>query len=167
MVAAVLRGSQPRGEGHAVAPAHGVAHQDDVLQLQGRAEAFQVFDIGLAGILAVGRPVAVSTPALIEGEDTVLIGRGLGKAVPRVPVTSQPVEGDQCWRRWIALFEIVELQAIDHHCSVDILRLHRHLLPPWLKVTERYAGVLPPLHGSSRALPPHLRVVDVAPQIAP
>jgi hypothetical protein len=128
---AVDHGGMASGEDHAVAPAHGVAHQDEVPQLQGLTEAFQVFHIGLAGVLAVGCPVAVSTPALIEGEDVVRTRHGLREAIPRVPMAPQSVEGNQRWRRWVAPFQIVEREAIDHHGLVHIRHSHRHLLPPF------------------------------------
>src|SRR5882724_4913336 len=52
----------------------------------------------------------------------------------------QSVECDQRWRRWVTPFQIVELEAIDHHCLVHICHSHRHLLPPFPPSPPRLWG---------------------------
>ena len=100
------------GEGHAVAAAHGMADEDELVEGQSIAEGGQVGHVGVGGVVAVFGPIAVAAATLVQGEDVVVVAQGGGNVVPGMGVAAQAVDQQGYRLAHRAPVQVVEGMAV-------------------------------------------------------
>ena len=71
-----------------------MAHEDDRLEAKPFADGFDIGDERLAGVVAVGGPLAVAVAALVEVDEAVAVGGSLAELVEHVAGNAEAVEGE-------------------------------------------------------------------------
>ena len=82
-------------------------------QAQGGNDAVYVGHIGVGGIIAVGRPVAVAVSPLVKGQHAVAFRQGQADKVPAVRLLADAVQHQNGWPAGFAPLQVVEVHPAD------------------------------------------------------
>ena len=131
------------GPNVAVAPAHRVADEVKVGQIQGRHKAVDVPLVGFQRIIAGGGPIAVAVAPLVQGDNVVMLGQGQADKVPTVGLLGTAVEHHDQRIARPAPFQIVEGHPVDLDVPVGrfILPGERHPFLPRRLVKGQTQGM--------------------------